>query len=242
MRPNISWWIESGAPVVAWARAAARRTFSSPGVTTVDVPISPMIPTRTRSGPMPVADLALDLGVEVLDRPLGDLRRVACTHVPAGAHDHVEAGPPRDLDQRRRVAPDPVRGLIDHRPAAAAPEPRQLLGRLGDVEPVRVVEVLVAELARPSEVLDAQRGLADGRLIGVRQWLVVPVAVEQDVLVDGGDAELGRGNRAEDAHHRSGRGSSTIPHPGTSASAIASASSMIARPRRSSASVMHSGG
>ena len=123
-------WVVIASPVRRAARAAARWTRSSAADSHgLSVPISPMMPGRTRVRPDAVRRLADELVGEVVDRSPVDARlgRVVGPAVPAAAHDHVQAAGPGDRAEPSRVATDAGQRQVDERAAARRAEARELL-------------------------------------------------------------------------------------------------------------------
>ena len=169
-------------PVSRAARAAARCTRSSRALTHgLSVPISPMIPGRTPGARDAVAQLADQLGGQVVDAAPIDPRlgRVVGLAVPAAAHHDLHAGPAGEAPQALRVAADARQGELHQRRAAASTVVAQLVGD----------EVLVGgELPVVPSVLDVPEVDA-GVLVGKRE----ADALGWDRPADGHDSGSHRG-------------------------------------------------
>ena len=119
------------------ARAAPRSTFSSAGVKSLLMPISPMIPAQTSgSSSETPQSLAIGLG-DRLDGHIPDVGGMRGLEIKARAHHDVEARAPADTLQRRRVAADAEIRRVDDGPAAVFDEMREFLDRSFDVEELR---------------------------------------------------------------------------------------------------------
>ena len=125
-----STWMPKGTPVCWWARATARRLFSSFALTVLVVPTSPMKPARTSVPSMPSVmsrtRTAASSSIARLREPGG----VTGLDVVAGAGHDVDAGHLGHAPQADRVAPLAERRHLDEGAAAGVLEVRDLVGRV----------------------------------------------------------------------------------------------------------------